>query len=635
MRATACWIAALMAVTSAPALAAPQPGAAYGDHMVLQRGQPIVIAGSGVPGDEVTGTLGSELATAIPDATGQFRLTFAPREASADPARLTLSDATGETVLGDLLVGDVWLCSGQSNMELSVARALNTWNELRMSADPQIRLLKVPQFTAAAEQAQFGEPVQWQAATPASVETFSAACFFMGKRLRADLAVPVGLIHSNWGGSAASAWMSPAAVGALYGADAADLLQLYSRDPFAAAQAFAPQWFDWWRSADNGNEPWRDSDSLTWQPIPQFSFWNYWDGTGLDTQPAANVWLRQTFTLTAEQVATGDGNLAIGAIDDLDMTWVNGQPVGYTFGWGVERTYRVPAEFLRAGTNEVLIAASNNWDTGGFFAGPDRLHFTPASGSAIPLGANWEYSVGAVSEMPPRAPWDAIAGFGVMHNAMIAPLGPMRLAGVAWYQGEADIGQPGYDTRLAHLFAGWRQQFGDQARMLVVQLANYGTRVDHPVASGWADLREEQRQGVLADGNAALVTAIDIGEPTDIHPANKNVLGLRLALAAQGIALPQPESAVISGETITVTFSGVEGNLRAYGGPYPLGVEVCGDTQESCRFVLARAQDNTLVIADDGLPATRLRYLWSDAPVANLFDARDIAVPGFELAIAP
>lgn len=624
------FIAALLAAS--PALAAPDPAAGYGDHMVLQRGQPIVVGGTAAPGGEVRGTLGAETVTARADADGQFRLTFAPRDGSADPLTLTLADGTGQTRLTDLVVGDVWLCSGQSNMELSVSRALNTWNELRMSADPGMRLLMVPKVTAPVEQAEFGEPVAWRAATPETVEPFSAACFFMGKRLRAESGVPVGLIHANWGGSGASAWMSPSSVRTLYGPEAADLLDLYGRDPFAAAQAFVPQWYDWWANADGGREPWTDPDSLDWHPIPRFSFWNYWTGTGLDTQPAANVWLRQSFTLTAEQ-ARGDGTLSIGAIDDLDLTWVNGHPVGYTFGWGVERHYRVPAEYLHEGENQVLIAASNNWDTGGFFAGPDRLFFDTANGVNLPLGADWEYAVGAVTTMPPRAPWDAIEGMGVMHNAMIAPLGPMRLAGVAWYQGEADVGKPGYALRLAQLFQGWRRQFGDQARMLVVQLANYGTRVDHPVESGWATLREEQRQGVLADGNAALVTAIDIGEPSDIHPANKNVLGRRLAMAAQGVALPQPVSARLSGETITVTFSGVEGALRAFGGPYPLGVELCGQAPETCRFVLATPWQNQLLIRADGQPVTRVRYAWSDAPVTNLYDARDLAVPGFELEV--
>jgi len=519
-------------------------------------------------------------------------------------------------------------------MELPVSRALNTASELRRAADPQLRLLTVPKYTAATEQREFGEQVQWQAATAQSVEPFSAACFYMGQQLREELDVPVGLIHASWGGSAASAWMSADAVRSHYGEDAADLLRLYNQNPLAAVQAFVPRWYDWWRGADDGNEPWADPGSLAWQPIPQFSIWNEWTGTGLDAQPAANVWLRQSFTLSAAQAAAGDGVLAIGAIDDLDLTWVNGNPVGYTFGWGVERNYRVPSQYLREGANTVLIAASNDWDTGGFFAGPERLRFTPADGRAIPLGADWEYAIGAVGEMPPRAPWDAIAGLGVMHNAMIAPIGPMRLAGVAWYQGESDVGRPGYAARLAQLFAGWRAQFGNQARILVVQLANYGQRVDHPVASGWAELREEQRQAVLADGNAALVTAIDIGEPGDIHPANKNLLGQRLALAARGISLPQPERAAREGDTIVVSFTGIECGLRAYGGPHALGVELCGETQESCRFVLPRLDGTRMIIAADGQPATRIRHGWADAPIINLFDGRDIALPGFELEVA-
>lgn len=315
---------------------------------------------------------------------------------------------------------------------------------------------------------------------------------------------------------------------------------------------------------------------------------------------------------------------------------VNGHPVGYTFGWGVERHYRVPAEYLREGTNEVLIAASNNWDTGGFFAGPDRLFFDTANGMNIPLGADWKYSIGAISQMPPRAPWDAIEGLGVMHNAMIAPLGPMRLAGVAWYQGEADVGKPGYAGRLSQLFAGWRRQFGDQARMLVVQLANYGARTAEPTTSGWADLREEQRQGVLADANAALVTAIDIGEPTDIHPANKNVLGVRLALAAEGIGLPVPVAALTGGEVpegyLAVSFDGVEGDLRSYGGP-ALSFELCGREADSCRFAPGTATANAVFLPLDGQPVTRVRYGWADAPVTNLFDERDVAVPGFEIAV--
>ena len=306
-----------------------------------------------------------------------------------------------------------------------------------------------------------------------------------------------------------------------------------------------------------------------------------------------------------------------------------------TFGWGVERTYRVPADYLHAGANEILIAANNMWDTGGFFAGPDRLFFTPAGGgAAIPLGEGWQYSVASVEGAPPRAPWDANAGIGVMHNAMIAPLGDIRLAGVAWYQGESDVGQAGYDARLRALFAGWRRQFGASARMLVVQLANYGTPLSQPAASGWAELRQEQLDAVAADANAALVSAIDIGEPSDIHPANKNILGKRLAMAAEGKPMPMPVAARLAGDVVTVRFAGVEGGLTAYGGPYPLGIELCGDTQESCRWALATLEGDAMRVPTDGQPVSRVRHAWADAPVVNLHDGRSLPVPGFELGIA-
>ena len=625
-------LAALLA--SVPALASPEPGAAYGDGMVLQRGEPILISGTSAPGSTVEGTLGTDTASATTGSDGTFTLTFSARTASTDGISLTLRDADGETVLHDILIGDVYLCSGQSNMELSVNRALNTWNELRLSPDDGMRLLTVPKSTAAVPQTEFSEPVVWRAADADSVAEFSAACYYMGKQLRADHRdVPLGLIHSNWGGSAARAWFTPESVANMYGDEALAQLRLYQRDPLAAAQAFVPKWYDWWRANDNAREPWTDTSMLDWKPIPKFSFWNEWTGTGLDTNPQANVWLRQSIDLTAQQAA-GEGSLAIGAIDDLDLTWVNGHPVGYTFGWGVERTYRVPAEYLHEGENEILIAANNMWDTGGFFAGPDRLSFTAANGDTMPLGAEWEYSIGTVEGVPPRAPWDANAGLGVMHNYMIAPLGPMRLKGVAWYQGEADVGQPDYDAKLRELFAGWRRQFGPQTRMLVVQLADYGARHNEPTASGWAQLRQEQLEGVAADSNAALVTAIDIGEPNDIHPANKNDLGKRLAYAAEGKAMPMPRSASFSGDKVVVTFAGIEGDLQALGGPYPLGVEVCGDTQQSCRWAVPTLEGDRMVIGvTDDQPVSRVRYAWSDAPIVNLYDAREMPVPGFELPV--
>lgn len=629
-------LAALLAAT--PALGAPQLAAGYGDNMVLQRGLPIVIVGIAAPRSEVSGTLEGDAAgvRTKSDSEGRFALTFPARAAAETGMTLTITDATGSATWRNILIGDVWLCSGQSNMELSVGRALNTWNELRLSPDDGIRLAMVEKTTAAVPQGRFDQPLTWAAAAPATVEPFSAACYFMAKQLRADRkGVPLGLIHSNWGGSAARAWFDPASVKALYGQAALDQLQLYQRDPMAAAQAFVPQWYDWWRANDRAREPWKNPDTLAWKPVPKISFWNEWKGSGLDSNPTANVWLRRDFDLTAEQAKSG-GMLSIGAIDDLDLTWVNGRPVGYTFGWGVERHYQVPANYLKPGRNSILIAANNMWDTGGFFAGPDRLYFEPAGSVPIQLGSGWEYSLSAVDGVPPRAPWDSNAGIGVMHNAMIAPLGPMRLAGVVWYQGESDVGQADYDVKLRELFAGWRRQFGNQARMLVVQLANYGTRTGAPGASGWAQLRQDQIDAVARDKNASLVSAIDIGEPNDIHPANKNDLGKRLAMAAQGQPMPMPQSATRVGETVVVRFTGIEGPLQAFGGAHALGVELCGSDQATCRWAEPQLQGADMIIpVPQGLLASRVRHAWADAPIVNLYDSRGLPIPGFEVAITP
>jgi sialate O-acetylesterase len=328
--------------------------------------------------------------------------------------------------------------------------------------------------------------------------------------------------------------------------------------------------------------------------------------------------------------------LNIGIIDDLDATWVNGHPVGISHGWSTEREYRVPPAFLREGANEIVVAASNSWGAGGMQSSADRLSFAIEGGERIALGEGWLYSDSGLSESPPRAPWDANAGIGVMHNEMVAPLGQIALAGAAWYQGESDVGIPGYADRLRELFAGWRRQFGADMRMLVVQLPNFGEVAERPVAAGWAEVREQQRRAVAADANAALIPTLDAGQRDDLHPPHKLPIGLRLAAAAQGEAMPMPVGARrelgLDYWEIIVSFSGVQGGLHAWSGP-PLGFELCSETQASCRYADAMIRGDTVAIVGDNEPVTRVRYAWADAPVVNLFDGRAISVPGFELGV--
>lgn len=625
--------AALVSAISSPALGAPRLTPVWSDHVVVQREAPIRVEGTAAAGERVTGTFGDRTATAQADPQGRFTLEFPARPASSAPLSLTVNGTDGSTTtVSDILVGDVWLCSGQSNMEFPVERGLNGDAVAQSSADDGLRLLMIPKATAVVPQATFAKPVQWTAASRETVAPFSAACYFMAKQLRETLGVPIGAIHSNWGGSQIRAWVTPESGRRLYGEDQMALLDRIARDPLGAVTAFAPTWEAWWREASGGEEPWRNPDTLRWLPVPSIAPWPTWSGTPLAKDTVGNVWFRRTITLTPKQ-ATAGGTLAIGVIDDMDATWVNGRPVGISFGWDYEREYRVPADYLRAGANEIVFAASNSWGAGGFTSTADKLAFTVTGGERIPLDEGWRYSIGEVRQMPPRAPWDANAGIGVMHNWMVAPFGSIALKGAAWYQGESDVGIPGYADRMRELFSGWRQQFGPQMQMLVVQLANYGPVAERPVASGWAETRDIQRRAVVADSNAALIGAIDIGERTDIHPANKTLLGDRLARAALGEAMPMPQAATLEGDTVAVLFTGVDGGLHVWSGPNPLGVELCGEAQDSCRYVLASAEGGSLLIRADGKPATRVRYAWADSPVVNLFDGRNLPVPGFELGI--
>ena len=623
-------LAAGTATITTPALAQPALSPVWTDGVIVQRDHEITVQGYADAGTRISGTLGSDRANAKAGADGQFVLRFPKRSASAEPITLEVSDADGVVRVGDILVGDVYLCSGQSNMAFTVSAGLNGWNNIQASTDPLLRMMTVPLDTAVVPARAFGGEAPWRSASPETTGEFSAACYYMLRDLRKTLQIPVGAIHSSWGGSQIRAWLTVAGGEAIYGRDAMMLLAQYQDDPLAAVTGFASQWQDWYSQASGGSRPWAEPDTLDWTPVPQIGPWTAWDGG-----PAAvgNVWFRRTVELTAAQAAAG-ALLNIGIIDDLDATFVNGHPVGISHGWSTEREYAVPAEFLREGANEIVFAASNSWAAGGMQSAADRLSLT-AGDDRMSLAEGWRYSVSPVTQMPPRSPWDANAGIGVMHNRMIAPIGEFQLAGAAWYQGESDVGIPGYDRRLYELFAGWRGHFGRDMRMLVVQLANYGKPSGAPGESGWADLREIERQAVLRDPNAALVTAIDLGEWSDIHPTNKVLLGERLAMAARGEALPTPVSATAP-EGVSpfyiVTFDGVEGALESWSGA-ALAFELCDEAPGSCRFRPGLAVRNTVLIPKDDRPATRIRHAWADAPVVNTHDARAISLPGFEIAV--
>jgi sialate O-acetylesterase len=299
----------------------------------------------------------------------------------------------------------------------------------------------------------------------------------------------------------------------------------------------------------------------------------------------------------------------------------------------------VPKGLLRAGSNEILVFARNNWGPGGAAGPADKFFLKFADGHTRSLATGWEYSrVAEAVTDPPVAPWDGPSGVSTIYNAMIAPLGPLGLKGVAWYQGEADVGQPGYDKRLAAWMGNWRAQFRDPGLpFLIVGLAGWGKRASYPVESGWAALINEQRLGVEHDHHAALASAIDLGDPDDIHPANKQEVGRRLALAAHRVAYrdggtvgPLPLSAVRQGSNVIVTFTKP---LQVLSGANANAFELCGPSAGSCRYADARVQRSSVTIAGDGQPVTRVRYAWAEYPIVNLYDQDLLPAPVFEIPV--
>jgi sialate O-acetylesterase len=633
-------IGAAFAATAGAAEAAPTLHPLFSDHAVLQRNRPIGIRGTADPGERVTVTFGPATGTATAGKDGTWRVEL-PAMAAGGPYRLEARGQGGaRAAADDVLVGDVWLCSGQSNMEFPLSRALNAEGEISGAGDPELRILTVPRKTAARPAATFGGPVAWAAASAQSVPGFSAACYFMARELRETQRVPIGAIAASWGGTAIRSWMDEESIRAFGGEDA-ELLALFGRDPAAANRRFGARWQAWWRARAPG-EPWRDPASLAWKPMPKIGYWETW-GDPAFAKFNGMMWARKKVTLTAEQAAR-PATLSLGVIDEIEQSWVNGVPIGNTFGWDVAREYKLPAGLLHAGENVILVNMFDAYGYGGFAGPGEKLRLDFAGGGSTPLGEGWDYALAPAGlGDPPRPPWDVAAGLSLIHHGMIAPIAPYGLKGVAWYQGEADAAAPsGYAAKLGAMMAGWRRELGvPDLSFLIVSLANFGASATAPTASGWAEIREAQREAVAKDGRAALAIAVDLGDRLDIHPADKQEVGRRLARAANAVAYaadlapsgPQIAAARRSGDGIVLTFSGVTGRLRTWSGATALGFELCGAAQDSCRYARATADGVFVRITDDGRPATRVRYAWADAPVVNLYDEAPLPAGPFEIPI--
>jgi sialate O-acetylesterase len=651
--ATGLFAATLLLSAAIPAAAQPAAAAPvallhglFADHAVLQRDRPIPVWGRAAPGEAVRVTLAGNSATAKADKTGLWRATL-PALPAGGPHVLTATAGARTQSASDVLIGDVWLCSGQSNMEWSVSVSLNGPAEIAAANDPQTRILTVQHDTHVSPQRDFVRPVDWKPVSPQSIGDFSAACWFMARDLRKSQKVPFGLIDASWGGTAINAWRSEASMkGDPALAEQLVLLGVNRTDPAKAAARWGDAWGRWWRGKSSdapGQEPWQPGAPGDWKTVPFLTYWEQWSLPEF-TSYNGLAWYRTQVTLTAEQARKG-AILGIGVIDDLDMTFVNGTGVGATSSWDLAREYRLAPGVLKAGTNWITIGAFDSWGPGGAAGTPDQRWIRFDDGSSVPLpdASGWQYRIAPGVGEPPHAPWESAAGLAGIYNGMVAPLGNYGLRGVAWYQGESDGGMAqGYAGRLADMMGAWRGQFGNpDLPFLIVQLPGWGDRVPAPAESGFAEIRDEQRRAVAADRAAALVVTIDIGDPVNLHPENKQGVGQRLARSAGILAYrgpgaasgPLPGAATRGDGSVTIPFTGVDGRLLTYNSSQVIGLELCGPARASCRFTTATVEGNAIRVAADAQPFTRIRFCWGDSPLCNLYDGTGIPVTPFELPL--
>lgn len=634
MRLKALILASALGLAS-PALAGPL-ASVFSDHAVLQRDQPIKVWGRTAPNTAVSVDLSGAAVSATADAQGRWNAVLPARPGGGPALTLTVQAGAERQVVSDLVMGDVWLCSGQSNMEYPLRRTLAGDSEVAAAADPNIRLLQTGKISQPAPQADLPAGVVWKAATPQTAAEFSAACFFLGKDLRKSTNVPIGLIDATWGGSVIQDWISREGLTALKSYDEGlTVLDAYARDP-AVGQAQWAAMLDRWAAAKLGaaNDGMREGlDDRSWKTVPMENFWENYPGLeGFD----GTVWLRTEIILTKAQAAQG-ATLALGPVDDMDTTFVNGREVGATQSWNGPRNYKIAPGVLKAGRNVIAVRAIDSGGGGGTWGKAAEKELRFDDGSVVPLAGTWRYKIAAPlsqTALPPNAPWLGASGLSTLRNGMIAPLVPFGLKGFAWYQGEANVTEAGEYARLMPaMIADWRAAFGAQP-FLLVQLAAFGAQKPGVANSDWAALRDVQRRVTEADPQVGMASAVDIGSPYDIHPADKTRVGQRLALLARKIAYgesvlaagPAPLSARRDGADVVVT---LDQPAVVYGAARPIGFELC---EATCRFVDATVDGATVRLVG-GAGATKVRYAWADSPIINLFGATGLPATPFEVVI--
>ena len=618
--------------------------------MVVQRGKLIPVWGHADAGEAVTVRFNKKVYQTTADADGRWRVDL-PKMKAGGPYQLTVNDQT----IDSILVGDVWLLSGQSNIDVTIERVYPQYTqEIDNYENNEIRLFRVQNETSThgVKEDIRHTNINWKPVNKQNAWFFSAAGYFLGKRMFQTNKVPQGIIVNSWGGTPIEAWISEDSLKADYPM-LIKKLQMYQNDNYVRAQMQANGAANQqWESILNQTDPgYADVavDETSWQQIDQNN-WT-WRGTG-------SVWLRQHITID-KQHAGKPARLLLGTLFDRDVTYLNGKQIGQTGYQYPPRRYDIPEGMLKEGDNVIAIRFINKFGAVHFIPekpymlcfGDDRLSQNPMPKDVQPLSQLWKMKVGA--EMP-QCPSSDVSLQNLpttLYNAVLYPLAPYAINGVVWYQGESNTGNPApYADHLKKLMGSWRDRWNDQQMpFVIVQLANYDGRQQtgfprpitpqtEPVNSGWAQLREAQRVVAKADAKAELAVINDLGETVDIHPLRKKEVAERIGLCFDKLLYnnkvklsPEVVSTQVSDAAIQLTLDQPiqEGDLYTF--------EVCNNGNNTYQNVPAVGKGNVitlLVPQASQASALKIRYAWKDDPKqANVRSLSGLPMSSFELSI--
>ena len=620
--------------------------------MVLQRGKAIPVWGKAEPGETVTVRFNKKEFTTTADADGNWRVDL-PKMKAGGPYELSINDLE----LKDILIGDVWLCSGQSNIDVHIERVYPQYvQEVDSYENPKIRLFRVQNDTDTHGVKDDIRPtsINWKPLNKQNAWPFSAVGYFLGKRMYEKTGVPQGVIVNSWGGTPIEAWIS------------ADSLQqdypmllkktaIYQNDEYVRTQMRANavasrQWSDMLDKSDSVSSfilP--EYDDAAWKEINQNSW--QWRGSG-------SVWLRQHIYIDNVH-ARKPARLLLGTLFDQDVTYLNGKEIGHTYYQYPPRRYDIPEGLLREGDNVITVRFINKFGAVHFIPekpyliafGDDRYSLNPLPEDVILLSDTWKMQVGAEMPSCPSSDVSLQNLPTTLYNAVLYPLAPYAISGVVWYQGESNTGNPApYADYLKKMIGCWRDRWQDQQMpFVIVQLANYDGRQQtgfprpityqsDPVNSGWAQLREAQRLVAKGDPYAELAVINDLGETVDIHPLRKKEVAGRIAQCFDRLVYKEKVS--LSPEVVSVEVND-DNIILTLDQPIEAGelheFEIAG---EDGRFVNAEAtaSGNRIEVKRVGSQELgaqlTVRYAWKDNPLkANVRSLTGLPMSSFELNI--